>query len=130
MDRIDPEVPPLQKPTLEGKTDALFKANKLHERIRLFDDKGYYFVVVFQSQEQVLAFLEQMGWINEVGEITWIDGRVIAAIHNIKLPPVNEQLLHESYSKRKGSIKWPDGMKFFDETVPMEQKSVATQNES
>ena len=119
MDRIDPEVPPLPpKPTLNQKSNALYQANKVHERIRLFDDKGYYFCVVFQNSAQVEAFLEQMGWINEKGEMTWLDGRVLAKMHNIELPYVDEQMLHEAYSKRKGHVDWPEGLQFFDETKP------------
>ena len=121
LDRIDPEVPPLpDKPTLDQKTDALYKANKLHERVRLFLDKAFYCCIVFLSREQVEAFVEGMGWVDEFGEKFWIDGRVVAEMEGIKLPPVNEQLLHEAYSKRKAGIKWPEGLKFFDETQPVE----------
>jgi hypothetical protein len=118
LDRIDPEVPPLPpKPTLRQKSDALYKANKLHERIRLYADKAYYCVVVFQSCEQKDHFVKEMGWLDDRGETMWLDGRVIAAKEGIKLPFVDEQLLHAAYSKRKGHIDWPEGLKFFDETT-------------
>ena len=51
----------------------------------------------------------------------WLDGRVIAAKEGIKLPYVDERLLHAAYSKRKGHINWPEGLKFFDETKPVTQ---------
>jgi hypothetical protein len=120
IDRIDPEVPPLPgKPTLKQKSNALYQANKLHERMRLYEDKAYYFVVVFQSHQQVEHFVKEMGWLDDRGEIHFLDGLVIAAKEGIKLPYVDEQLLHAAYSKRKGSVKFPEGLKFFDETKPV-----------
>jgi hypothetical protein len=120
IDQITPEVPELPaKPTLNDKVTALYKANKLHERIRLFDDKAYFAVIVFKSREQVRAFVEAMGWLQGNGkEAHWLDGCLIAQKEGIKLPYVNEELLHESYSKRKDNINWPEGLQFFDETKP------------
>jgi len=117
IDRIDPEVPPLPKDhTMMDKVDALWKANKQHERMRMFTDTAYYCVIVFQSREQVVEFVSKMGWVDELGNTHWLDGRVIAKKQGIKLPYVDEALLHEAYNRRRQKSQWPEKLKWFDET--------------
>jgi hypothetical protein len=76
-------------------------------------------VIVFQSHEQVEHFIKEMGWLDDKGETHWLDGRGIAAKEGIKLPCVDERLLHAAYSQRKGKVDWPEGLNFFDETKPV-----------